>query len=614
MKYIVLYIVILITINVAFAQDIVTRANDSILKKLTHTYQLAENDSVKFLSLIKLSRYEAQRGFKETLPHLDEALSIYNTQKYTLDSMYLGDIYRFYGTINSRHGNISESLKFNLKAKDIYTRLDKKVRIAVIDNNISILYNLAGDYRKSIVYGKSAIKINSEAKKIKSLGLLRNLGFYHNNIGRSFLALKKMDSAMYHFATAKDYFSKTDYEIGWYRANSNIAEIFESQGKLTQSLSIYLEKLEHQIDGDYRQGIVDTYLNISRVHMKLKAYTKALVYSKKAIALAKEENFISLLAKAYLQKAEMLKAMNRYKEAYKNISLYHIYNDSLVNIDNVKKIQEIELTYNFRKEKVKDSLQLVKEREIAETNTELLKKESKIKSQWMLFGGIGLLAVFIILYLLRSNTFAKKQQELQTQFSQDLINGQEQERAHLARELHDSVGQKLMLLSKQTKNIGNTNMQHLASATLEDVREISRGLHPSNLERLGLTEAINALIYDINANTDLFFTENIENVDNILSKESELHLYRIIQESLSNIVKHAEAKAVKFTIQKEENTVDISISDNGKGFDIASKRNNMSLGIKTLFERAKIINTHIDLQSNLGKGTMLTLSIPIKNG
>jgi signal transduction histidine kinase len=200
---------------------------------------------------------------------------------------------------------------------------------------------------------------------------------------------------------------------------------------------------------------------------------------------------------------------------------------------------------------------------------------------------------------------------LQEQFSQDLIKGQEEERSRLARELHDSVGQKLMLLSKTTKKLGSENAEQLASSTLEEVRSISRGLHPSNLERLGLTTAINALVYDINANTDLFFTENIENVDNLLSKEYELHLYRIIQESLSNIVKHSEAKAVKLNIQKEDSKLTVSINDNGKGFDIASKKKSVSLGIKTLFERARIINAYIDLQSNIGKGTKLTISIPI---
>jgi signal transduction histidine kinase len=241
----------------------------------------------------------------------------------------------------------------------------------------------------------------------------------------------------------------------------------------------------------------------------------------------------------------------------------------------------------------------------------LLDTQNKIKSQWLLLGGLGLIAVFSIVYLIRSRKFAKKQQSLQEQFSQDLINGQEEERSRLARELHDSVGQKLMLLSKTTKKLGSENAEQLASSTLEEVRSISRGLHPSNLERLGLTTAINALVYDINANTDLFFTEEIDDIDNILSKESELHLYRIVQETLSNIVKHSEAKAVKMEIHKKEKSISVLVSDNGKGFDFESKYKNMSLGLKTLYERAKILGAQLHLDSKINNGTEMQLNISI---
>lgn len=269
-------------------------------------------------------------------------------------------------------------------------------------------------------------------------------------------------------------------------------------------------------------------MDISRIYTKLKDYKKAEKYAEIGLAIARKENVLNLTSRAYLQKAEVYKSFGRFKEAYVNKELYHIYNDSVINIDNVKKIQELELTHLFRKEKVRDSMQLVKKKEIAETNTQLLKTESKLKSQWMLFGGIGLLALFTIIYLIRSKKFARSKQVLQEQLSQDLINGQEKERSRLARELHDSVGQKLMLLSKITKNIENSDAELLASSTLEEVRLISRGLHPSNLERLGLTEAINALIFSINSNTDLFFTDEIENIDNIFTKDTELHVYRII--------------------------------------------------------------------------------------
>src|SRR5690606_14271915 len=114
-------------------------------------------------------------------------------------------------------------------------------------------------------------------------------------------------------------------------------------------------------------------------------------------------------------------------------------------------------------------------------------------------------------------------------------------------------------------------MELLAGNTLEELRTISRGLHPANLERLGPTAAIRTLIDEVDANTDIFFTYDIENIDAFLSKEASLHLYRIIQEVLNNMVKHAEAKSASVTIEKKGLHIETIISDNGKGFDHTEK-------------------------------------------
>lgn len=109
----------------------------------------------------------------------------------------------------------------------------------------------------------------------------------------------------------------------------------------------------------------------------------------------------------------------------------------------------------------------------------------------------------------------------------------------------------------------------------------------------------------------MFFTEEIDNIDGLLPKESELHVYRIIQETLSNIVKHSKAKAVGMNICKTSEGIKVLVSDNGKGFDIETKDKTMGLGLKTLYERAKIIGGLLILDSDINKGTKMTLSIPI---
>ncbi|WGF93277.1 sensor histidine kinase [Aequorivita marisscotiae] len=222
---------------------------------------------------------------------------------------------------------------------------------------------------------------------------------------------------------------------------------------------------------------------------------------------------------------------------------------------------------------------------------------------------VSIITASVFVFFSYRSKLARKRNEA---YTHNLIKAQEEERTRVARELHDSVGQKLMLLTKKTKNIKNQDMETLASSTLDELRSISRGLHPANLERLGPTAAIKNMINEVDANTNIFFTHQIDDIDNLITKEASLHLYRIIQEVLNNMVKHAEAKAGSVSIKKRNNTIQATIADNGKGFEVSEMiKTSASLGMKTLRERAKILNSKIDIKSQLKKGTKITLTIPI---
>ncbi len=222
---------------------------------------------------------------------------------------------------------------------------------------------------------------------------------------------------------------------------------------------------------------------------------------------------------------------------------------------------------------------------------------------------LSIVSVSIFIFYYYKTKAEKKRNEA---YTHNLIKAQEAERTRVARELHDSVGQKLMLLTKKTKTNGNLEMESLANNTLQELRAISRGLHPAILERLGPTAAIRNMVDEVDSNTDIFFTHEIDDIDTLLSREASLHLYRIIQEVLNNMVKHADAKAASVIIEKKESTIETTIADNGKGFEMSEKiKSGTSLGMKTLLERAKILHSKIDIKSQPNKGTTITLIIPI---
>ena len=216
----------------------------------------------------------------------------------------------------------------------------------------------------------------------------------------------------------------------------------------------------------------------------------------------------------------------------------------------------------------------------------------------------------VIVYLNQKNKIALRRQ---AQITQDILNAQEEERTRVALELHDSVGQQLMLLTRKSKNSKDAEIETLAKDTLQNVRTISQGLHPIVLERLGFTAGINDLIHTIDANTDFFFTVDIEDIDAYLDSQKALHLYRILQELLNNTIKHSEATSIAIEIHKiNAKTIEVVLEDNGKGFDYEHQMKvSKSLGMKSLFERSKIINGKLNVVSTPKEGTIIQLLFPI---
>lgn len=532
---------------------------------------------------------------------IDKAIEIYDlASEHALeagDSILYGISKKYIADAYARMGNLVDASKMLGEVEKIYIKTKDTVRLVNTKSSRADLYSMNGFYDEARTERDEAIAL---AKAINyDSGLISAL--YNASIDNSKTDNSK--TAIYNLNLALSYARNSDVKDRYVPQLLNkLLREYASVDSLDKA-TVILKELQEAPEY-YTQGLFkdDHTRALAQYYLAKKEYSKALNYAneyyKFQIANNTIENIMGahdLLHLVHTDMGHSDKALYHFKEATK-------INDSILSIERTKVLSYYQTLYETEKRDAEIASQ--------ESEIEILDSQNKIKSQWILFGGIGLFVLFLIIYLVRSRKFVKHKQRLQEQFSQDLINEQERERTRLARELHDSVGQKLMLLSKQTKSSGDSNMENLADTTLEEIRSISRGLHPSNLERLGLTESINALVYNINANTDLFFTDEIDNIDNILSKDAELHIYRIIQETLNNIVKHSEAKAVKMNINKTVNAINIEVSDNGKGFDSETKYKTISLGLKTLYERAKIIGAQIHLNSQVNSGTKITLNIP----
>ena len=335
-----------------------------------------------------------------------------------------------------------------------------------------------------------------------------------------------------------------------------------------------------------------------------KDYQNALIYGKEFLKLEKQKEGYENIMNAEIFLSKVYEALGDNYNSNIHLLNHYAIKDSITNVQNVKSLVYYQTLYETEKRDHQIENQ--------QASIGLLNLENKNKRQFIIFGSIGLVIFFSLVIVLRSRKNLKERQAVQEAFSQNLISAREEERTTVARDLHDSVGQKLMLLTKITRTNKNNELETLSSSSLEELRTVLRGLHPPAIKDLGITKAIEALVNEVDSHTDIFFTNDIENIDNILSNDNALHLYRIIQESLNNIVKHANAKATFVNIEKVKKQILVEIKDNGNGFDFSKNtKHGAHFGMKTLKERAKIIRSKLDIVSQHNQGTVIKLVIPI---
>lgn len=223
----------------------------------------------------------------------------------------------------------------------------------------------------------------------------------------------------------------------------------------------------------------------------------------------------------------------------------------------------------------------------------------------------------------------ERQKAAQLAFSRQVLERLEDERRRIAVNLHDSLGQTLMviknhaMLAIQTPS-EESGLQHrldeisgATSQALEEVRQITHGLRPYQLDRLGLTQAIRASVDRASTASEcnsILFATLVEDIDGVFDKDAEIHVYRIVQEAVTNVVKHSAATEAAVVIKKRSASVSLSVRDNGRGFDLAApnaRPHGLGYGLSGIAERSRILGATITIDSSQGSGTSLTVEVPL---
>lgn len=353
----------------------------------------------------------------------------------------------------------------------------------------------------------------------------------------------------------------------------------------------------------------------------LRYFLSSLPISQKMGDKIREKSSLKYLAELYTLSGNNTKAL-RYYQQYVQLT------DSLNETDARKKINEMETAFQVQKKE--DSILLLQQSNQVQT----LALHRKQLLSTGLVAGCGLLlllAVMIYINFKRKNQLLLQAGELHAQrirelekehqlvAMQSVLKGQEEERSRLARDLHDGVGGLLsgiklslsgmkgnVFLSEQNaQSVNNVIMQ--LDHSIGELRRVSHNMMPEALIRYGLEEALENYCENLNLSGTIKVQLQTYGLEQRMEQSTEIVLYRIVQELLNNIIRHAGANNVLIQLVRENERFTLTVEDDGKGFDVKAAEQQGGAGLANIRARAAYLNGTVDIQSTPGEGTSVNV-------
>ena len=213
----------------------------------------------------------------------------------------------------------------------------------------------------------------------------------------------------------------------------------------------------------------------------------------------------------------------------------------------------------------------------------------------------------------------ERRNQIQEEFARQLIDREESERKRLAQEMHDGLGHELLLVRNRALDGAEAPMEEasdrfnvisdMVGNALENARSMAFNLRPFELDRIGFKNAVEAMIDKLAQSSDARYFRDIDDLEGLLPDSALVYLYRLIQEGMNNIMKHAQSTMVLLEIKVEDGCVRLQLEDDGVGFD--TKKPSSGMGLSGMEERVRLINGTFHISSVPGKGTRLRIEIPV---
>jgi len=530
-----------------------------MLKQLAQPRLEKEQPKIYIRTELNLGRLYGDKGENvKALQHYQKALK---TAENTNDRESLAHVLKNIGVLYVSWKKLDEAFRYYEKSEQLAKSIGNNELVADCQNNKGIVYEQKKEYPKALSSYKNALQLYNEK----------------NIPGKISMAL------------------------------SNIAIVYKFQKNYAEAINYNLKAISISEKQNDKWNMAATYNNIGNLYGEMGDYNRAIQYCEKALKIAKEIDAGEIIESTYDSMAEAAVKTGDYKNAYAYQKLFSTAMNDFINKESTRQLSELNIKYESEK---KQNL----------INSQ--KFEIQRKSNWLRFLGLLFFISIIAAYFIYKNFRHRQDKKLQAEIyrqkeieAKALFDGEQKERIRVARDLHDSVGQMLSLvkmnLTALEQNSDSKTIQALVEKTISEVRTISHNLIPEELN-FGLIPALENLADKINASDktkmEMDIADDVKPVK--FQKQNELSIYRIVQEVLSNIIKHAEATRIQLSFRKTENSVVLNIQDNGKGLVLDSISNSSGIGWKNISARVRMMEGNIKVASENSAGTEIEITLP----
>ncbi|WP_422090914.1 sensor histidine kinase [Tenacibaculum ovolyticum] len=558
----------------------------------------------------------------------DSCLLILNKIKSYYNKLNTKNLVNYYinqAYFNKSINQLDISVEYFIKALKLINKstiLEIQKKKITIYAGLSSLYSLIENKSKELFYLN---KYLSESYKINDK---ERIGYAHNNLAVYYDKNNIPIKALKNFKKSLIYM-KRPHVIN--NINQNIGSIYLNHYNNIDSASFYNKMAINKFTS--KRTLAYIHKDLSIIAKRNKNYLKENKELLLALKNIKEDNFSEFELKLHNDLAKNYFHLGKYKIAYNYIINYNKLNDSIKKSSLIKKVEEIETKYQTEK-KEKENIQLKQKNLLSETKRK--------KSQNLFYG--TLIFLFLVgttgfLFLKNSKKkrlLAEQQKELEKQKNLTLlkeqeimainamIKGQEKERIRIAEDLHDNIGSVLATLKLHFENLKlNREKKHfnqdelyektenLIDETYLKVRSIAHAKNAGVIANKGLLVAIKIMAEKISDANKIDIHVLDFGLNKRLENNLEITIFRLIQELITNIIKHANATEATINISLFDENLNIIIEDNGKGFNYNNTMLKEGMGINSIKTRIKYLNGTFNVDSTIGKGTSIIMDIPV---